>query len=79
MAVGVPPWLKVIADEHAVETALLGRYREIEQRARTELFSRRFVTEPQLRFQPSALEIAIPAEADAARRRSHQDDAERDE
>ncbi len=79
MAVGVPPWLKVIADEHAVETAFLGRDGEIEKLARAELLCRRFVTEPQLRFQPSALEIAIPAEADAARSRSHQDDAERDE
>jgi hypothetical protein len=43
----MPPRLEVIADENAVEAALLGGDSEVEQGARTELFGRGFISEPE--------------------------------
>jgi hypothetical protein len=50
MAVRVTPGLEVIADENAVEAMFFGCDCEIEQGARTELFGRRLVTQPQHAF-----------------------------
>ena len=48
MPAGVPPRLKVIADDDAVEADFLGVDAELEQLAWPELLGRRLIAEPQL-------------------------------
>src|SRR5205823_588544 len=47
VAIGVSPGLKVVAYDHAVESALLGMDRKVEQFARWELLSGRLVAQSQ--------------------------------
>src|SRR4029077_2616573 len=77
MAVRVAPRLEVIAYENAVEAAPFSFDRELEQRARSELLGRSLVSKPEHGYLTSAPVVTLPAEADAARRRRDQDDAQR--
>src|SRR5207253_2551819 len=45
MAVGMLPWLEMVADEHRVETDLFGQARKIQEFARSELLGRGLVSE----------------------------------